>query len=157
VWDGFTALLVFLFIPSLVLTVMFYASTSVQNIFATIPIIANSPGFGQAQQVQNDFGIFDTMIPFLYFGTQIIILILASFLDVNPQTFVMGLLVNFFIIFVSFVISNTAHQILTLPVLSTSASHFPTMLLVLSNLPIFTAIFTGLYIVVILLRYYKTG
>jgi hypothetical protein len=154
-------------ILSVVAIVLTQASTMLGGILKNNTVVNNPnyiiPGEPNAYNaylsVASNYYNFDYYIPFIFYALEIIVVILAGWLNSNPIGFVVGFCVLIFLFtFSSFLISNTAYTILTNNALSGTASQFPNILNLLANLGIYDWAFMILYLISIAVRnvYFKS-
>ena len=142
-----------------VLVVFYDASTLVNNLFIGMTANGLMPNsvLLETQAVMANWTLMDQMGFFLVIGVCFTSLVLAAFLNSSPLNFVYGFVGMIILTYVSFYVSNAAYSIVSNPTLIASAVHFPKMLSIAAELPEYVALFTGLYSVMILLRYYRVG
>lgn len=156
-WIGNAFLILFLFgiLFTSVLLVMQFASAMLAHAFNQTPIIANTIANQQSQQVAQNFRLFDQMIPFLIIGLLIVDLILSGFLNANPAIWGLGLVAMIMLTFASFYVANAVQILVSQPVFANVVALDPNTLNLDANIPMYTTLFTGGYLLVILLRFFN--
>ena len=160
-WVG--EMFLFLCLAALVITpvliVFFKASGLVNGIFVNMTVSGLMPAsvLAQTQAVTANWTLLDQMVFFLIIGICFTALVLAAFLNSSPLNFAYGFVMLIILTFVSFYVSNVAYSIVSNPALISASVKFPHMLSIDAQLPEYVALFTGLYLVVILLRFYRVG
>lgn len=161
--DFLIYIILFLFVVALVLAVFRTVSGTAigiltNNSSGTAIIPNGSITYHRVIAVGSAYKTIDDLMPLLIIGGCIVILFLGALLKVNPVNFGIGLLALFVILLpISFLMSNIWHGILTQPAIISGASQDTNTNYLVAEMPVIVGIFGGLYIVVILAKYYRNG
>lgn len=164
-WIGDTLIFIILFllVVALVLAVFRTASNTAigiltNNSTGTAIITNGSTTYHRVIAVGSAYKTIDDLMPLLIIGGCVVILFLGALLKVKPVNFGIGLLALFVILLpISFLMSNIWHGILTQPAIISGASQDTNTNYLVAEMPVIVGVFGGLYIVVILAKYYRNG
>ena len=156
-----TDLFIGMFIVTFIGTALFamtYSSHQFLNAVAKLPGANQTIGntgikpINMGIQVQSNFYAFNEFIPIIFFGLNIIAILLAAFLTPNPLNIVTGVILIIFMPIVSIIMSNATRVIFLQPILLSTAQQFPQILTIAAQYPLYTIVFGLAYVVVLAVR-----
>lgn len=151
VWDGFIAgVILFIFVTAgVVIATATVATTNAVN----AGNIFTGQGRANYNYVIGFIPQMDYVFVFIYLGMNLAVLVRASFLKTEWSDYVLAWIASFIIIYVSFYISNVFVSVFQSPALASGVGWFRQSIYVIRQLPVYNAIFLGLYSIVLLLAY----
>lgn len=104
--------------------------------------------------VGNNLYSFDTYLVMIFFFVELATLLSTVLLDVNPISWLVGILLLPFVYYIAAWESNIARAVALQPVLAAGVSHLPLSQLTLAHLDLITILFAAMYVVLLGVRLY---
>lgn len=150
--DFFIGILFVTFAGTMLFVFVYSTNMFLSTVNSTGLAPTNSLPYHAGAAVASNFYAFNTYIPFIFFGFNIIAILLASYLRPNPMNIAVGVILIIFMPIISAVLSNATRTIFLAPLLLPIANEFPAILNIASQYPLYTFIFSLIYIIILAIR-----
>ena len=142
----------FFFFCILLFALTYAANMTINIELSTGLMTTNSPAYILGENVMQNFYMFNDYGPLIFFALNILALFLAAYTKPSIMNVAVALMLVWFLPVLGMVVSNVAHTVFLNTILGPTALHFPNLLLIAAQFPLYTIAFSLLYIIVIAVR-----